>query len=91
MPYDSEIYSIDNFHLINNIDKLKNKENDDYKKEENNNHEDNDNDFDIFDEEKEKLFYTNQKNFFKARKDIIEEPEYLEDDNENNDKNEKAK
>ena len=36
-----------------------------------------------FDEEQDKLFNTNQKNFFKARKDIIEEPEYLEEDNEN--------
>ena len=44
-----------------------------------------------FDEEKEKQFYTNQKNFFKFRKDIIEEPEYLEEDNDINDNNEEKK
>ena len=37
-----------------------------------------------FDEEQEKIFYKNQKNFYKIRKDIIEEPEYLEEDNEKN-------
>ncbi len=35
-----------------------------------------------FDEEQQKQFYKNQKNFFKARKDIMEEPEYLEEDND---------
>ena len=49
-------------------------------KEEKNNNDNNEN----FDEEQEKLFYTNQKNFFKARKDIMEEPEFLEEDNDNN-------
>ena len=34
------------------------------------------------DEEQQKQFYKNQKNFFKARKDIMEEPEYLEEDND---------
>lgn len=48
------------------------------------NNEENNEDDEKFDEEQEKLFYKNQKNFFKARKDIIEEPEYLEEDNENN-------
>ena len=38
--------------------------------------------------ENEKPFYTNQKNFFKFRKDIMEEPEYLEQDDENNENNE---
>ena len=60
---------------LNEKDKLENKQN----KEEINNNEENEN----IDEEKEKLFYTNQKNFFKVRKDIMEEPEYLEEDNEN--------
>ena len=36
------------------------------------------------DEEVQKQFYKNQKNFFKARKDIIEEPEFLEEDNDIN-------
>ena len=35
-------------------------------------------------EELEKQFNTNQKNFFKFRKDIKEVPENLEDDDENN-------
>ena len=53
--------------------------------------EDNESDFEdeSLDEEQQKQFYKNQKNFFKARKDIMEEPEYLEDDNDNNDNNEK--
>ena len=79
------IYNFD----IENKNKIENKENE-LNKEDNNNNEDNEG-FDNFDEEKEKLFYTNQKNFFKARKDIIEEPEYLEEDNENNDKIEEEK
>ena len=32
-------------------------------------------------------FYKNQKNFFKARKDIKEEPEDMEEDNEDENKN----
>lgn len=44
-----------------------------------------------YDEEQQKQFYTNQRNFFKARKDIIEEPEYLEEDNEANEKVENEK
>ena len=31
--------------------------------------------------EQEKQFYQIQKNFFQTRKEIIEEPEYLEEDN----------
>jgi hypothetical protein len=31
--------------------------------------------------EQEKQFYQIQKNFFRTRKEIIEEPEYLEEDN----------
>ena len=68
---------------INNNSNLQNKDKESDKiKEGKNDIEENDN----FDEEKEKLFYTNQKNFFKVRKDIIEEPEYLEEDNDNNEK-----
>ena len=56
-------------------------------KEDKNNKENNDDDFDneSLDEEQQKQFYKNQKNFFKARKDIMEEPEYLEEDNDNED------
>ena len=39
------------------------------------------------DEEQQMQFYKNQKNFFKARKDIKEEPEDLEEDNEEDNKN----
>ena len=57
------------------------------------NNEDNENEVDneSFDEEQQKQFYTNQRNFFKARKDIKEEPEYLEEDNEINEDIEKDK
>ena len=48
--------------------------------------EENEDENESLDEEQQKQFYTNQKNFFKARKDIIEEPEYLEEDNESSDK-----
>lgn len=44
-----------------------------------------------FNEEQQQQFYKNQKNFFKARKDIMEEPEYLEEDNEINEKSEVQK
>ena len=59
-----------------------NKDNKNNKKDDN----DNENEFEdeSLDEELQKQFYKNQKNFFKARKDIMEEPEYLEDDNDNN-------
>ena len=74
-----------NIHDINGIDK---------KVENNNkNNEDNGNEVEneSYDEEQQKQFYTNQKNFFKARKDIKEEPEYLEEDNEMNEDIEKDK
>jgi len=48
-----------------------------------NNNDENEFENESYDEEQQKQFYTNQKNFFKARKDIMEEPEYLEEDNEN--------
>ena len=73
--------------IVNNNNEIENKEND-KNKEDKSEKEDNENN-DNIDEEKEKLFYTNQKNFFKVRKDIIEEPEYLEEDNDNNEKGEK--
>ena len=66
----------------------------DKKLEKNNkNNEDNGNEVETesYDEEQQKQFYTNQKNFFKARKDIKEEPEYLEEDNEMNENIEKEK
>jgi hypothetical protein len=58
-----------------------------------NNNKDNGNEVEneSYDEEQQKQFYTNQKNFFKARKDIKEEPEYLEEDNEINEDIEKDK
>ena len=57
-------------------------------KDKKDNKENNENEFEdeSLDEEQQKQFYKNQKNFFKARKDIMEEPEYLEDDNDNNEK-----
>ena len=78
---DNKKNNLNNFENNKNINDIHNKKND-KNKEENNENEENDN----FDEEKEKLFYTNQKNFFKFRKDIMEEPEYLEEDNDNNEK-----
>lgn len=67
-------------------DKNNNDNND--KEEDNNNNkkEEHENEFEeeSFDEEQQKQFYQNQKNFFKARKDIMEEPEYLEEDNDIN-------
>ena len=64
--------------LVNNfIDKEKeiNKE-----KKEDNPNKNTDIDNDDLDEEQQMQFYKNQKNFFKARKDIKEEPEDLEED-----------
>ena len=74
---------------INNF--VKNKEIKNEKKEEivNNKDDKDDNDKEEeLDEEQQMQFYKNQKNFFKARKDIQEEPEDLEEDkDENNNKN----
>ena len=53
-------------------------------KDDNNKKEENEFEEESFDEEQQKQFYQNQKNFFKARKDIMEEPEYLEEDNDIN-------
>ena len=78
--------NINNIIVGDKCKEIKNKENN-RNKEDKNDNEDKEN-HDNIDEEKEKLFYTNQKNFFKARKDIIEEPEYLEEDNDNNEKEE---
>lgn len=61
---------IDNKDIYIKRNKFKNK---DYKEDDEN-----------FDEEQEKIFYKNQKNFYKIRKNIIEEPKYLEEDNEKN-------
>ena len=76
--------NINNIIVGDKCKEIKNKEKN-RNKEEKNDNEDKEN---HIDEEKEKLFYTNQKNFFKARKDIVEEPEYLEEDNDNNEKEE---
>ena len=75
---------------INKKEKEKNKANiNDYKeKKEKNNNDDKEEELD---EEQQMQFYKNQKNFFKARKDIKEEPEYLEEDNEMNEDIEKDK
>ena len=62
----------------------KKEENNNKNKDDNNNDVENDYDNESLDEEQQKQFYKNQKNFFKARKDIMEEPEYLEEDNDNN-------
>ena len=64
---------------INKKEKEKNKANiNDYKeKKEKNNNDDKEEELD---EEQQMQFYKNQKNFFKARKDIKEEPEDLEED-----------
>ena len=63
-----------------------NNDNNDKKEDNNNKKEEHENEFEeeSFDEEQQKQFYQNQKNFFKARKDIMEEPEYLEEDNDIN-------
>lgn len=62
-------YNLKN-NINNNIKKEKLKEND-YKFED-----------DVpISKEQEKQFYQIQKNFFQTRKEIIEEPEYLEEDN----------
>ena len=64
------------------------KEGEEKNKEEvlNENKEDKDEDLD---EEQQMQFYKNQKNFFKARKDIKEEPEDMEEDNDEDTKNKK--
>ena len=75
--YNNKVYK-NNKLLVNNfIDKEKeiNKE-----KKEDNNNKNTDFDNDDLDEEQQMQFYKNQKNFFKARKDIKEEPEDLEED-----------
>ena len=75
--YNNKVYK-NNKLLVNNfIDKEKeiNKE-----KKEDNNTKNTDIDNDDLDEEQQMQFYKNQKNFFKARKDIKEEPEDLEED-----------
>ena len=56
-----------------------------HKKEKEKNHDKENDNYKIEDDipinkEKEKQFYQMQKNFFKMRKEIIEEPEYLEED-----------
>ena len=63
----------------------KKEENNNKNKDDNNNDVENDYDNESLDEEQQKQFYKNQKNFFKARKDIMEEPEYLEEDNDSQD------
>ena len=72
----------------NNKGKILEDKNNNDKEEDNNNNkkEKHENEFEeeSFDEEQQKQFYQNQKNFFKARKDIMEEPEYLEEDNDIN-------
>ena len=74
----------------NNKGKILEDKNNNDKEEDNNNNnnkkEEHENEFEeeSFDEEQQKQFYQNQKNFFKARKDIMEEPEYLEEDNDIN-------
>ena len=75
--YNNKVYKNNKLLLNNFIDKEKeiNKE----KKEENHN-KNTDIDNDDLDEEQQMQFYKNQKNFFKARKDIKEEPEDLEED-----------
>ena len=74
--------------LVNNfVNKEKEKEINKEKKDEIPN-KNTDNDNDDLDEEQQMQFYKNQKNFFKARKDIKEEPEDLEEDiDEDKDKN----
>ena len=78
--------------IVNENNNTNNKENifeeNNNKDKKANKKEDNENEFEeeSFDEEQQKQFYKNQKNFFKARKDIMEEPEYLEDDNDNDEK-----
>ena len=73
---------INNF--VKNNEKKEEKELNNEKKNNNTNNEDKEEEFD---EEQQMQFYKNQKNFFKARKDIQEEPEVLEEDKDEDNKN----
>ena len=55
--------------------------------ENNNNNKEEEDKEEELDEEQQMQFYKNQKNFFKARKDIQEEPEDLEEDKDEDNKN----
>ncbi len=70
----------------NNFVKNEKKEEKELINENNNNKEEEDKEEEL-DEEQQMQFYKNQKNFFKARKDIQEEPEDLEEDKDEDNKN----
>ena len=83
----NKIYNNNKLYINNYVKDEKEKKEENDKKE---NEKDKDNEDDL-DEEQQMQFYKNQKNFFKARKDIKEEPEDLEEDKEedkNKEKNE---
>ena len=70
----------------NNFVKNEKKEEKELINENNNNNKEEDKEEEL-DEEQQMQFYKNQKNFFKARKDIQEEPEDLEEDKDEDNKN----
>ena len=80
-----KIYNNNKLHINNYINDEKTKKEKEKEKEKENNKDKDKNkenkiDNEDLDEEQQMQFYKNQKNFFKVRKDIQEEPEDLEDD-----------
>ena len=85
----NKIYNNTKLHINNFIEKEKDKKEENEGKNKDNKDIENDND--DLDEEQQMQFYKNQKNFFKARKDIKEEPEDLEEDKDEDKNKEKDK
>ena len=73
--------------FVKNNDKKEEKEEKELINENNNNNKEEEDKEEELDEEQQMQFYKNQKNFFKARKDIQEEPEDLEEDKDEDNKN----
>ena len=73
--------------FVKNNEKKEEKEEKELINENNNNNKEEEDNEEELDEEQQMQFYKNQKNFFKARKDIQEEPEDLEEDKDEDNKN----
>ena len=73
--------------FVKNNEKKEEKEEKELINENNNNNNKEEDKEEELDEEQQMQFYKNQKNFFKARKDIQEEPEDLEEDKDEDNKN----
>jgi len=73
--------------FVKNNEKKEEKEEKELINENNNNNKEEEDKEEELDEEQQMQFYKNQKNFFKARKDIQEEPEDLEEDKDEDNKN----